>query len=123
MMDNSLEILRFIGFVQEVSPKIYINRKNELILVPTKNIYFNLNGVESKRDITIKIFHWLSRPAHKGVGHYWEKRIRTIINNYLQTDLSIDDFDLIYTRIGNAVNPELTEKFIDSRYDLNLLED
>ncbi|MEG7636859.1 hypothetical protein SQQ66_00470 [Enterococcus casseliflavus] len=118
-----VEVLKFIGFVTEISPKAFINRRNELILVPTKNIYFNLNGVESKRDITVKIFHWLSRPAHKGVGSYWENRIRAIVNNYLQTDFNRDDFDLIYTKLGNATNPELTEKFIDSDYDLKVLEE
>lgn len=118
-----VEVLKFIGFVTEISPKAFINRRNELILAPTKNIYFNLNGVESKRDITVKIFHWLSRPAHKGVGSYWENRIRAIINNYLQTDFNRDDFDLIYTELGNATNPELTEKFIDSDYDLKVLEE
>lgn len=118
-----VEVLKFIGFVTEISPKAFINRRNELILVPTKNIYFNLNGVESKRDITVKIFHWLSRPAHKGVGSYWENRIRAIINNYLQTNFNRDAFDLIYTKLGNATNPELTEKFIDSDYDLKVLEE
>ncbi|MDT2982744.1 hypothetical protein [Enterococcus casseliflavus] len=118
-----VEVLKFIGFVTEISPKAFINRRNELILVPTKNIYFNLNGVESKRDITVKILHWLSRPAHKGVGSYWENRIRAIINNYLQTDFNRDDFYLIYTELGNATNPELTEKFIDSDYDLKVLEE
>ena len=34
-----------------------------------------------------------------------------------------DDFDLIYTELGNATNPELTEKFIDSDYDLKVLEE
>jgi len=35
-----VEVLKFIGFVTEISPKAFINRRNELILVPTKNIYF-----------------------------------------------------------------------------------
>jgi hypothetical protein len=118
-----VEVLKFIGFVTEISPKAFINRRNELILVPTKNIYFNLNGVESKRDITVKIFHWLSRPAYKGVGSYWENRIRSIINSYLQTDFSRNDFNLIYTKLGNGINPELTEKFIDSDYDFKVLEE
>lgn len=119
---NTTEISKFIGFVTEISPKAFINRRNELILVPTKNIYFSLEGVESERDITTKIFHWLSRPAHKGVGSYWERRIRFIINNYLQTNFSRNGFDLIYTTLGNAINPDLTEKFIDSNYDLHVLE-
>ena len=119
---TQVEVLKFVGFVAEVSPKVFINRRNELILVPSKNIYFSLNGVESKRDITVKIFHWLSRPAHKGVGSYWETRIRTIINNYLQTNFSRNDFDLIYTKLGNAINPELTGKLIDLDYDLHALE-
>ena len=122
-MTEKIEVLKFIGFVTEISPKAFINRRNELILVPTKNIYFSLNSVESKRDITLKIFHWLSRPAHKGVGSYWENRIRSIINNYLQTDFNRDDFDLIYTELGNAINTELTEKFIDSDYDLKVLDE
>lgn len=120
---NTTEISQFIGFVTEISPKAFINRRNELILVPSKNIYFSLNGVESKRDITVKIFHWLSRPAHKGVGSYWENRIRAIINNYLQTNFSRNDFDLIYTKLGNAINPELTGKFINSDYDFKVLEE
>lgn len=116
-------VLEFMILVQDASPKAFINTRNELILVPTKNIYFSLKDVESKKDITIKIFHWLSRDACKGVGSYWEKRIRKIINNYLQTDFSCEDFELIYTQLGNAINPKLTNKFIESEYDLEVLDD
>lgn len=122
-MMSQLEVLKFIGFVHDVSPKVFINQRNELILLPSKNIYFSLEDVETKKDITTKIFHWLSRPACKGVGSYWEKRIRSIINSYLQTDFSCEDFYLIYTRLGNAINPELTERFIESGYDLEVLDD
>lgn len=116
------EIKEFMTVASVHSPKIYINKNNELIVVPSKNIYFRLADVNNELVLKTKIFSWLSRSACKGVGKYWESRMRKIINEYLKTDFSKQDFDLIYTRLGNDVNRELCHSFINSNYDLSLLE-
>ena len=42
-------------------------------------------------------------------------------NNYLGTNFTQDDMYWIYDKLGNAVNHELTLKFIHSNYDLSLV--
>lgn len=117
------DINRFLFTAMKYSPHLFINHRQELIIVPTKNIYFRLDNIETEKDLQIKIFEWLSRPACKGVGNYWQSRIRKIINEYLKTQFSTEDFELIYTRLGNGVNRELCEKFVTSGFDLSVLED
>lgn len=104
------------------SPKIFINERLELIVVPSKNIYFKISDIANEKEWAMKILTWLSRSACKGVGTYWEKRMRKIINSYLNTFFDKDDFSLIYQKLGNGVNPLLCEKFIDSGYDLAVLK-
>lgn len=122
-MNNNTEITKFMNCVSAYSPQVFINERFELIVIPSKNIYFRLEDVESKRDLQVKILTWLSRAACKGVGSYWETRMRKIINIYLNTNFDKKDFSLIYTRLGNGVNPDLCHRFIDTNFDLSVLED
>lgn len=43
------------------------------------------------------------------------------INKYLGTNFNTDDWNLIYTKLGNNINRPLTERFVASGYDLNVL--
>lgn len=117
------DIRPFMSIASVHSPKIFINERLELIVVPSKNIYFRLSDIENEKDLKMKVLTWLSRSSCKGVGTYWEKRIRKIINSYLNTSFDKRDFELIYQKLGNGVNPRLCVKFIDSGYDLIVLEE
>lgn len=117
------DIRSFMSIASVYSPKVFINERLELIVVPSKNIFFRLSDVRNEKDLKIKILTWLSRSACKGVGVYWETRIRKIINSYLDTSFEKKDFELIYQKLGNGVNPELCKKFIENGYDLACLDD
>ncbi|WP_244990737.1 hypothetical protein [Brochothrix thermosphacta] len=117
-----IELSKFVGCVRHYSPNVFINKQYELIVVPSKNLYFRLEDVTNKTELIAKILNWLSRSATKGVSPYWQKLIRSIINEYLETDFDQDQFALIYEKLGNAINNDLTFRFIKSYYDLDLLE-
>ena len=109
-------------------PRSYINANMEVILIPKTNTYFNLEGVESRRDIIAKLLMWCSRTIVKGQPFKSEKRnylfkeiIKEDLNYYLGTLFSDEDMALIYQRLGNGINPELTYRFIDSGFDMEEL--
>ncbi len=111
-------------------PRSYINANMEVILIPKTNTYFSLEGVESRRDIIAKLLMWCSRTIVKGQPFKSEKRnylfkeiIKEDLNYYLGTLFSDEDMALIYQRLGNGINPELTFRFIDSGFDLEVLND
>lgn len=116
-----IEMVKFLGHIKNHSPKCFINQNNELIVVPSWNIYFGLNSVKTPLDIKCKVVDWLSRPACKGVSNYWQKRVRAIFNDYLGTAFNRDEMERIYMYLGNAIKPELTIKFIESGFDLEVL--
>ena len=111
-------------------PGSYINHNLELILIPRTNSYFKIEDCECKRDIIAKILMWCSRAIAKGMPYRSEIRNNAFrelnkrsLNYYLGTFLSDEDIDLIYQRLGNGINPELTYKFIDSKFDIGVLND
>ena len=109
-------------------PMSYINANMEVILIPKTNTYFSLEGVESRRDIIAKLLMWCSRTIVKGQPFKSEKRnylfkeiIKEDLNYYLGTLFSDEDMALIYQKLGNGINPELTYRFIDSGFDMEEL--
>ena len=88
-------------------PRSYINANLEVILIPKTNTYFNLEGVQSRRDIIAKLLMWCSRTIVKGQPFRSHKRnnlfrevIKKTLNYYLQTLLDafifyrVDRFDV-----------------------------
>lgn len=118
----------YISRLMRLFPRSFINYLNELILVPKTNLYFCLDDVESELDIKCKILEWCSRHAAKS-QYYIRKKyneeyrsmVRYRINEYLNTDFNGDQMKLIYQRLGNAINHDLTIKFVKSGYDMNVL--
>lgn len=98
-------------------PRSYINQNLEVILIPKTNTYFSLEGVSLRRDIIAKLFMWCSRTiANREVT-------KAALNTYLETFFSDEDINLIYQRLGNGINQELTYIFIDSGFDMEVLYD
>lgn len=109
-------------------PKSYINNCGELILSDKGNVYFTATNCETKEDIVCKLLEWCSRPLAKGEPYKtltrnieWRKSLIRRYNNYLETNFTLDDMYWIYDKLGNAVNHELTLKFIHSGYDMSLV--
>lgn len=119
---NTKIIENFMNIVCKYSPKCFISHRLELIVEPTNNIYFRLEDIETDQDLKCKVLAWLSRPSCKGVSNYWQKRIRSIINEYLGTEFTVNEMMEIYTYLGNDCNRNKTIDFIKSNYDLEVLK-
>ena len=116
------ELKRLLDIISEISPKSFINRNNELIVVPKDNIYFRLEDIKTDMDLKCKVIAWLSRPSCKCVSKYWQKRVRDIFKRFLGTNFNKDEMMEIYTYLGNDVNRTLCVRFIESNYDISLLQ-
>lgn len=108
----------------------FINHLGELIVHQKSNTYFNLMNCDTEFDIKCKMLEWLSRPSFKTrpygsdrKNREFHKFIRTGVNEFLGTDFSEEDMELIYTYLGNACNHDKTVRFIQSGYDMGILED
>lgn len=106
-------------------PDSYINRNLEVILIPKTNTYFSLVGCGTKRDIIAKVLMWCTRDI--GEGEPYQQRKRNIdfyvdnrdrLRKYLGADINVH---VVYDRLGNGINKELTHRFIESGFDMNLL--
>lgn len=114
--------------VMEHFDKSYINRCGELIISDRGNVYFTAKNCKTKEDVICKLLEWCSRPIAKGTPYStrkrndeWRKSLLCGYNNYLCTNFTLDDMYWIYDKLGNAVNHELTLKFIHSNFDLSLV--
>lgn len=52
----------------------------------------------------------------------YHERILECVNDYLGTAFTQDDMDKIYGRLRNAIHHDLTIKFIESGYDMEVLK-
>ena len=106
-------------------PDSYINHNLEVILIPKTNTYFSLVGCSTKRDIIAKVLMWCTRDIAKARPYQQQKRNidfyvdnRNRLEKYLGADVNVD---VIYHCLGNGINKELTHRFIDSGFDMDLL--
>lgn len=108
----------------------FINHLGDLIVHRKSNTYFNLMNCEIEFDIKCKTLEWLSRASYNICLYGSDRRnkefhyfIRNGVNEFLGTEFSKENMDLIYTYIGNAINHDKTVRFIESEYDMSILED
>lgn len=111
-------------------PGSMINRNGEFIANVPANAYFILYDCETELDIKCKVLEWLSRPAYK--SEPFNSAIKNArlhetmlngINVYLDTNFSSEDMEIIYTYLGNRCNHPRTLRFIESGYDVSMLEE
>lgn len=106
----------------------YINARGELILSDKGNVYFTATNCANKEDVICKLLEWCSRPMAKGEAYSnskrnneWRDSLILGLNQYLGTNFNQKDMYWIYDKLGNAINHNLTLKFIESGYDLSLV--
>jgi len=102
----------------------------EFIAHREANTYFRLIDCFTEFDVKCKALEWFSRDAHKTApfnsdrkNKEFNKFILDGINRYLDTNFTEDDMDIIYTYLGNRCNHERTVRFIESGYDMSVLEE
>lgn len=108
----------------------FINCHGEFIAHERANEYFILKNCKNETDVKCKVLEWFSRAAFKTEPYSTKKKNQEFhefmlngINTYLGTKFTEDDMLPIYCKLGNACNHKLTIKFIESGYDLKVLEE
>lgn len=121
MIDEIFEVMKHFN-------GSYINPCGELILNYRGDFYFTAIDCKTKEDVICKLLEWCSRPIAKGMpystnkrNNEWRNSLLCGYNNYLGTNFTQNDMYWIYDKLGNAINHELTLKFIHSDYDLSLV--
>jgi hypothetical protein len=111
-------------------PKSFINYRGEFIAHARSNTYLVLDSCVCDGDVECKVLEWFSRSAYKtqtydstAANRKFHQFMLDGINQFLGTAFSFDDMELIYTYLGNAVNHDLTVRFVLSGYNLDLLRE
>jgi len=100
--------------------KSFINDSNEFIAHRKTNQYFSLSDCVTSEDVDCKVLEWFSRPAHKSEPYSRKRSNEELhqfmlngINSYFGTRYTEDEIAIIYVRLGNRVNHNLTVQFIN----------
>ncbi len=114
--------------VMQCFPESYITKFGEVVLSNKGNVYFTALYCKDKTAIICKLLEWCSRPIAKGEPYArkdsnekWRRTLLDGYNKYLGTEFTQEDMCWIYDKLGNAVDHELTIKFIESGYNLELV--
>lgn len=93
------------------------------------NIYFILGNCETKMDVDCKVLEWLSRAAYKAMpfssdvaNNRFHEYFRKGISEYFNHEFDAKDIEIIYTYLGNACNHQKTIDFIESGFDMSVLD-
>lgn len=91
------------------------------------NEWFRLEDCHNELDLKKKILAWLSRACCKSqysntYDKYIHQYFRDRCNSLLGTFFNENDWEEIYCYLGNAINDNLSIKFIESHYDLDVLK-
>lgn len=121
-LDEEIALKSIINHALHLFPKSFINNNNEFILIPKYNHFFSLNDVDTVLIFKCKMFEWLSRPISKSLPKRSSGDYLYRFNYLLKTNFTKEEMGDIYTRLGNSCNRPLTIKFIESGYDMGLLE-
>ena len=111
-------------------PNSFINTALEFIAHKEANEYFRLEDCENEFDVKCKVLEWLSRgasktcPFHSNIkNERFHNFMLNGINKFLGTEFTEEDMLLIYQKLGNRVRHSLTEEFVNSGYDMEILKE
>ena len=111
-------------------PGSKIHYNGEFIANGPANSYFVLHNCETELDVKCKVLEWLSRDAFKSEPFQSTAKNLQLhetmlngINEFLETQFTYDDMEIIYTYLGNCCNHARTLRFIESGYDVSMLEE
>ena len=111
-------------------PNSFINHNGEFIAHKKSNTYFILKDCKTELDVKCKVLEWFSRPAHKTLlySQAWRNKVfhefmLNGVNEFLCTNFTAENMELIYTYLGNACNHEKTIQFVESGYDMGILKE
>lgn len=125
MVDSSI-----VKRLSAAFPKSFINCSLEFIAHRTANEYFLLENCETELDVQCKVLEFFSRGAYKTEPFATDRKNKEFhefmlcgINQYLGTNFTEDDIAVIYQQLGNRVNHPLTVEFVNSGFDMSVLQE
>ena len=83
---------------------------------------FSLKDVTNETQLKAKILEWLTRTAIKAVSPKERKLHFEGINKLLGTNFTLEEMTDIYTYLGNGINHDLCVKFVESGYDMTMIQ-
>lgn len=123
------DVESYVFEIMNVFTGSFINCNKELILIPKTNLYICLEDVHTIHYLKCELLEWCSRSCVEGMpyrndGHNrkYQDDILNKINKCLNTHFTREQMLLIYIKLGNRINHNLTDKFVRSGYDLKVLE-
>ena len=109
--------------IQAAFPQAFVNMQNELIFSLRTNSGFNLKDVADETQLKAKILEWLTWAAIKSVSPKERKLHLEGINKLLNTNFTLEDIEYIYIYLGNGIRHKLCMKFVQSGYDLGVIDE
>lgn len=114
-----------IGRLARAFPNSFISGHGEFIVHKTGEC-FVLCNCETELDIKCKVLEWLSRAAYKTEPYGSKAKNDAFhtfmlngINQFLGTNFTHDDMEIIYTYLGNAIKHDKTGEFItEANYNM-----
>lgn len=99
----------------------FMNYNAEVILDKKWNVYFGTRDAKTIADLKRKILSSLSYYSVKGVKPKRQARYLALLNDILGTDFDGEQMEVVYRFTGNGVNRELSDEFIASGFDMEVL--
>ena len=99
--------------IQAAFPQSFVNMQNELIFSQRTNSYFRLEDVTDETQLKAKI---------KSVSPKERKLHFEGINKLLGTNFTLEEMTDIYTYLGNGINHDFCVKFVESGYDMTIIQ-
>ena len=81
-----------------------------------------VKDVTNETQLKAKILEWLTRTAIKAVSPKERKLHFEGINKLLGTNFTLEEMTDIYTYLGNGINHDLCVKFVESGYDMTIIQ-
>ena len=119
------EVFEELEKLMSYFPDSFVNRQLELILIPKTNTYFSLRDCLTKNDVISNVLMYCIRDISKAMPYQQQKRNidfyvvnRTRLEKYLGLSINVN---VVYHCLGNGIYKELTYRFIESGFDMDLL--
>lgn len=118
--------MKLMGFF----PNAFVTRFMEVVLSKKGNVYFKCKEGMTREEILCAICEWVSRDVAKGEPYgndnwnrLWRDSLALRLSAYIGKVILPADWYMIYDRLGNRINHNLTTKFVESGFDMAVLND
>ena len=132
MIENN-EVRREIEYLSSIFKGSFINDNKDFVAVLKykgcfANEYFHIPLCHNALEVKCKVLEQFSRACYKTsignnrIDNEFHQYMRNCVNQYLRTQFTEQDFNTIYTCLGNGVHRDLTITFIEKAFNLKELE-